>query len=264
MNKCVVLNAGLEAWAFESLARDLAKNLDIEVSETPKHYNYILSWNERSIENCNKSFIPFAGIKLASDKRLLAKIFKANKIPIPDTYLLKNRQDVLRFIDNNFGYWCLKYPSSCGASGHRIINCIEDIPQDWPKPYVVQRFIYLDEPMVYRIYCAGQKLFGWNVRKFPQKKTKNPWVAHARGAIYEILEEIPDRAIEIATKTLQVTHLFNSFGCVDLIRDNNGNWLVLEVGTDGIFNHVDRNIGDANLERELAENIKRAFWQNAP
>ncbi|MEM7762049.1 MAG: hypothetical protein AAF298_28625, partial [Cyanobacteria bacterium P01_A01_bin.40] len=47
-----------------------------------------------------------------------------------------------------------------------------------------------DEPMVYRIYCAGRNLFGWNVRKFPPQQKKQPWVAHAQGAIYEVLNEV--------------------------------------------------------------------------
>ena len=116
--------------------------------------------------------------------------------------------------------------------------------------------------MVDRIYCAGKKLFGWNVRKFPLGVAKKPWVAHAQGAIYEILNNIPNEVIKIATKTLKVTHLFNSFGCVDFLQDREGNWLVLEVGTDGIFNHVDRHLDCKNLEKELLENITQAFWLN--
>ena len=116
--------------------------------------------------------------------------------------------------------------------------------------------------MVYRIYCAGRNLFGWNVRKFPPQQKKQPWVAHAQGAIYEVLNKATDKVIEIATKTFQATYLYGSFGCADFIQDNNGNWLVLEVGTDGIFNHVDRNIGNSSLEQEINHNIARAFYSN--
>lgn len=262
MNRCVILNDDFGGWAFEELANRLAEKLNLEVYNLPGDYNYILSWDETDNDTLNKSFIPFKGMKLASDKRLLAKIFQDNNIPIPTTYLLDSYEEVVDFIGCDFNQWCIKYPISCGASGHRIINRIEDIPQDWLNPYVVQQFICLDDPMVYRIYCAGQKLFGWNVRKFPNSVKKQPWVAHARGAVYKILDNIPEQIISIATKTFQATYLFNSLGCADFIQDNDGNWLVLEVGTDGIFNHVDRNIDNGLLEKEILEKIALAFWSN--
>ena len=40
-------------------------------------------------------------------------------------------------------------------------------------------------------------------------------------------------------------------------------WVALEVGTDGIVNHVDRELGDPELEAELIERISRAFWKKA-
>lgn len=128
---------------------------------------------------------------------------------------------------------------------------------------MVQLFIHLKDPKVYRTYCAGQKLFGWNVRKFPASVKKQAWVAHAQGAVYEVFDDIPEPVIDIATRTFKATYLFDSFGCADFIQDNDGNWLVLEVGTDGIFNHVDRNIDNASLEKEILERIAAAFWSNA-
>jgi len=237
MKQCAILNGGFAAWAFAELADDLARELNLKVVATPEDYNYVLSWDEADKDTLANSFIPYQGIKLASDKRLLAKVFNENSIPIPDTYLLDSYQAVVDFIFSNSGQWCIKYPIGCGATGHRIINNVTDIPQDWLKPYVVQKFIYLEDPVVYRIYCAGRNLFGWNVRKFPPQQKKQPWVAHAQGAIYEVLNEVTDEVIEIATKTFQATYLYDSFGCADFIQDNNGKWLVLEVGTDGIFNH---------------------------
>lgn len=158
--------------------------------------------------------------------------------------------------------WCLKYPIGCGASGHKIINCDRDVPQEWLKPYVVQKFIKLKQLQVFRLYCAGGILFGWNRRKFTSQDNRFPWVAHANGAIYERLGNPPEEVRELATKALQATDLYNSFGCVDLLQDNNDDWLVLEVGTDGIFNHVDRNIGIPSLEAEIERRIATAFFSN--
>jgi hypothetical protein len=39
--------------------------------------------------------------------------------------------------------------------------------------------------------------------------------------------------------------------------------LGLEVGTDGFFNHVDRDLGDARLECEILRRITAAFWRGA-
>ena len=57
--------------------------------------------------------------------------------------------------------------------------------------------------------------------------------------------------------------LWDSFGCVDLLHKPTGEWVVLEVGTDGLFNHVDRDVGDAELQGELHRRIAAAFWRAA-
>jgi hypothetical protein len=90
-----------------------------------------------------------------------------------------------------------------------------------------------------------------------------PWVAHAKGAVYEVLDSPPTEVVDLATKAFQITNLYNSFGCVDLMQDRNGNWLVLEVGTDGIFNYVDRAVSNKNLEREIDEQLAEAFWASS-
>jgi hypothetical protein len=54
-------------------------------------------------------------------------------------------------------------------------------------------------------------------------------------------------------------YLLSSFGVVDLIRDRNGNWLVLEVGTDGIYNYVDREIDSDELISKLCNQIAKTF-----
>jgi hypothetical protein len=56
------------------------------------------------------------------------------------------------------------------------------------------------------------------------------------------------------------TNLFDTFGCADLLRRPNGDWVVLEVGTDGIFTQVDRDLGDPTFEQELLARIRDSFW----
>ena len=51
---------------------------------------------------------------------------------------------------------------------------------------------------------------------------------------------LPAEAERQARRALAATGLLASFGCVDLLPTPAGRWLVLEVGTDGLFNHVIR------------------------
>jgi len=75
--------------------------------------------------------------------------------------------------------------------------------------------------------------------------------------------EAPTEALETARRALVATKLWDSFGCVDLLRKPTGAWVILEVGTDGLFNHVDRDVGDQALERELHQRVADAFWKAA-
>jgi hypothetical protein len=136
-------------------------------------------------------------------------------------------------------------------------------PPNWPKPFIVQEFVRLEHPEVYLTYCAGGELFGWVTRRFPSGTQSSPWVAHACGARYLRLGEIPNEVREISEQTLMATGLWNSFGCVDLICKPTGEWVVLEVGTDGLFNYVDRDLDDQDFEQELHQRVAHAFWKSA-
>lgn len=65
------------------------------------------------------------------------------------------------------GEWCLKFPTSCGGAGHMLVTQHSTIPDMWPRPYILQEFIRMTDPRVYRTYIAGSSLFGWVTRKFP-------------------------------------------------------------------------------------------------
>jgi len=69
--------------------------------------------------------------------------------------------------------------------------------------------------------------------------------------------------VEAARRALVATDLIESFGCVDLLCRPTGEWVVLEVGTDGLFNHIDRDLGDVRLESEILRRITAAFWRGA-
>jgi glutathione synthase/RimK-type ligase-like ATP-grasp enzyme len=263
-NGCCVLNGGSGSWAFEPLAEQLSAALDVTVSAEPRRFNYLLYLDSVPDHFPHRVFIPLSSIRIASDKRLMAEAFHRNDVPTPRTVLLDSFSDVRQFITQHTEVnWCLKFPTGCGANGHRMITAESPEAPNWPRPFIVQEFIRLERPEVYRIYCAGGELFGWVTRRFPAGHQSSPWVAHARGARYVRLQDPPEAALVAARGALLATGLYETFGCVDLLCRPSGEWVVLEVGTDGLFNHVDRELDNSELEAELLRRISRAFWREA-
>lgn len=258
--ECCILNQGHGAWAFETLATQLSQAIGIDITTHPRRFNYVLSLNGDALHPECDSFIPLKSIQIAADKRALAAAFQNHSVPIPETHLLESFADVSTFLtEQAHREWCLKYPTSCGANGHRLVTTTDPEPSNWPRPFVVQEFIRMDRPEVFRIYCVGGDYFGWMARRFPDGVKPSPWVAHARGARYVNHGEPPREAVSAARLALTATDLLASFGCADLLCRPNGEWLVLEVGTDGLFNHVDRDLNDAALIQRLHQRIAKAF-----
>ncbi len=260
-----ILNAGAAAWIFEEHARHLSRALNLEISATPAEFNYVLGWDEAPPPN-GHSFIPFEAIQIASDKRIMATIFEKNGVAIPRTVLLDSVAEVTQFLRRETHcQWVLKWPIGCAASGHRLLTSGVTIPDDWPRPYLLQEFVRSEVPEVFRLYGAGGETFGWNARRFPDGAKSSPFVAHARGAHYEIEAAVPPAAAEQARRALSCTKLLDSFGCADLMRDQNNRWLVLEVNTDGVFNYVDRDISIENITAEIDQRLNTAFhnWRAA-
>ncbi|WP_193376999.1 ATP-grasp domain-containing protein [Frigoriglobus tundricola] len=261
MRSCCILNGGGGAWAFGGLAAQLGRSLWLDVSEVPREFNYLLLADGLDPAACGELFIPYRAVQLAADKRLLAAAFAAAGVPTPETRLVGSLAEAERVPAEDPGReWCLKFPTGCGASGHRRLVPGMVLPKSWPLPLVVQEFVRLDRPEVYRTYVAGGQSFGWVVRRFPDGVAPSPWVAHARGARYEAVGAAPGPAVAAARAALAAAGLLESFGCADLLRRRTGEWVVLEVGTDGLFNHVDRELGLPGLEHEVQWRVAEAFW----
>lgn len=257
---CAIVNAGPGAWAFEEHGQRLAQVMRLEISSEPAQYNYLLGW-ESTEPPSGKMFIPYQSILLASDKRRMAEVFQKHDVAIPRTYLLDSLKEVQRVVDlETNSRWVLKWPTGCGASGHRLIGVDDPIPEEWPRPYLLQEFIYLENPEVYRLYGIAGETFGWNVRRFPMGAKYSPWVAHAQGAKYESVGTAPPEAEHQARKALAAIDLLDTFGCADLMHSRDGRWLVLEVNTDGIFNYVDRDISVPGIAEAIDRRLAKAFW----
>lgn len=263
--KSVIVNAGPGAWGFHPLASALADVMGVPVTDTPADWNYVLGWPESLVDFPAASFVPREAIVLAADKRLMARAFERGGVPTPKTTLVDTVDGARRFVSAP-GRYCLKYPTGVGAHGHRMLteDTLATLPPSWPRPLVVQAFIESARPEVFRIYAVGGELLGFNVRRFPEDAIGGPWVSHARGGRYECAGPAPEEARVAARAALSATGLLTSFGCADLMRDAEGRWLVLEVGTDGVFNHVDRDVGDDALLTALHARIAEAFLAGPP
>jgi hypothetical protein len=261
-DSCCILNGGGGAWAFKGLARQLRGDLWLDVSPTPRAFNYLLHVDEPAALPEASLFIPLEAIFLTGDKRLLAAAFARRPVPTPQTFLIESAAEVLRLLaEHPTREWCLKFPPGCGASRHMLPSPGTRLPESWPRPFVVQKFMRLERPEVFRPSAAGGELFGWVARRFPKGAAVSPWVAHARGARYEPAGEAPPEAAAAARAALDAVGLLDSFGCADLIRRPSGQWLVLEVGTDGLVNHLDRDLGLPEMELELRRRVAGAFWR---
>lgn len=255
-----IVNSGPLDWAFSEFAARMAKVLWLDVVATPPDAFFLLAW-EGEEPPSGRSFIPFHAIQIAGDKRLMADRFIANDIPIPETRSIATWADVMEVVRASpTKSWVLKYPTASGGSGHRLLEHDATEPREWPTPFLLQRFVTMARPEVYRLYAVAGEIFGFNARRFPKEVAPSPWVAHARGARYEVLREVPEEAIEVTRRALAATDLLDSFGCVDLLHDGE-RWLALEVGTDGACGHVDRDLGDATLADELDRRFAIAFWR---
>ena len=256
-----ILNAGSGAWAFEALAQNLSRAFGVPVSSTPALNNYVLGWDADDLP-LGRSFIPFDSIYLATDKREIARVFNQHQVPSPTTVLLDDETTLRAFLRRySAQLWVLKWPTGCDGAGHRILDADGPLPDDWPRPFVVQRFIEMERPEVFRLYGVAGELFGWNARRFaPNIENPDPFVAHARGAFYETAGIAPNAAIDVAQRALHATGLSDSFGCVDLLRDQNGSWLALEVNTDGRWMHVDRATLPA-IADEIEARLAHAFGE---
>lgn len=258
----IILNQSDGNWVFADLAQMLSRSLWIDISDRPGDLNYILGADSTLVAELPHSFIPLNAIEIAADKRAIERQFQIHNVNRPKTFIVETIAAVDSILTTYpHSRWILKYPTGCGGINHRIINDTSEIPANWPQPYLIQEFIESLQPAVYRFYCVASELFGFNVRKFADPEISTPWVSHANGARYSYPAQ-PDRsAKDVAKAALIATGLFDSFGVVDLVKDLHDRWYALEVGTDGIYNHVDRDFANDDLLNELNERLAIAFWQ---
>ena len=157
--ECCILNTDGGAWAFESLAARLTLSLGIDVSDHPRRFNYLLQVEDMEMLREFKFFIPIKAIQIASDKRLLAEVFHEHKVPVPQTRLIENFDEVLGFIRGNaaIASGALKVSDKLWSGRPSDWLPLEaPRPPNWPRRYSsCKNSSVWSWPKCYRNFCAS-------------------------------------------------------------------------------------------------------------
>ena len=106
---------------------------------------------------------------------------------------------------------------------------------------------------------------GFTVLLGARDAAKGEAAALALRARYHFDETVDAEGCRIALEAARAGGFQDSFCVVDLLRDREGRWLVLELGTDGIVNLVDRDYANPAFDRALNEALAASFnaWCSA-
>jgi glutathione synthase/RimK-type ligase-like ATP-grasp enzyme len=259
-----ILHAGPWKRVFGQFPDYLSRLTGLPITEADEHldFAYLAGWNPGFAPSC-PTYIPYESILLVHDKRKQAQAFIEGGVVIPETHLLDSIESLFTFYERRKDKeWVLKWPVGCSGMGHQMLNLNVQITPFWQPPFLVQEFIRLERPEVYRLYATDGETFGWVVRRSPPGKITSPWVSYSQGAEVEFFATPPQRVIPEVVRALKATGLQESFGAVDMIQSQEGRWLVLEVNTDGVFNYVERNVPSLELKGLLDHSVAQSFQKH--
>jgi glutathione synthase/RimK-type ligase-like ATP-grasp enzyme len=256
-----ILHTGPWKRVFGRFPEYLSRLTGLPVTETDDRldFAYLAGWDPVRAPSC-PTYVPYESILLVHDKRRQARAFLEGGVAVPETHLLDSVETLAAFQERRRDKeWVLKWPVGCSGTGHQMLNSGVRITPFWQPPFLVQEFIRLERPEVYRLFAADGETFGWVVRRSPPGETASPWVSYSGGAEVEFLEAPPEKVLSEVLKALKATGLHDSFGAVDLMQSPEGQWLVLEVNTDGIYNYVGREVPVPELRELLDHHVARSF-----
>ncbi|HYD49392.1 MAG TPA: hypothetical protein VEB21_13640 [Terriglobales bacterium] len=202
--------------------------------------------------------------KIATQERLLGR-----GLPVPDTVISSDPDDVLAFVREH-RFAILKEPRSAAGVGHLVL-WIEDgelvgdcgshryrvqlvdsgeptLAGDrfaYPAPYYVQRMVVdsgrrgVNAPQVLRAYVADHQVRFWTERYRESYSRPSDWIVNvSRGARYRFLHDVSDDAKKAALRAADILNL--RFGVVDLVRTGSEGPYIIEVDTDSRHLFIDR------------------------
>jgi hypothetical protein len=246
---------------FGEFPERMARLLDVPVVDDDRDVDlgYVLAWDEDQPPRC-RTFVPFAMIVAAHDKREQVRRLIAHGVSVPESHLFDDFAELQSFVrTHSERRWLLKFPTATSGVGHQIVTEATRLTPLWSPPFLLQELVELAEPCVHRLYCVAGEIFGFNVRRFPEGVPRQPIVALGTGASCERAFSPPPAAVEETRRALEAFDLLESFGCVDFLLLPDGGVRVLEINTDGLYQYVLRPPMLPEIESELDDRFLRAF-----
>jgi len=202
--------------------------------------------------------------KKARSKIKTTNILAASNIPQPDYVLAKDYESVNRFARSK-ELSIMKFPYGCAGNSHAILEpCMKGLVGHTSNgkfdvinhhdhitigkyyflpPYLVQEFISSEgthtNDNVFRAYVVGREArFGTIRKKDCVKDIGDSLINIALGARYEFIPELDKEISSLAIRTADAVGF--DIGVVDLLKDKDGNYYVIECDCDGRFLMIDR------------------------
>jgi hypothetical protein len=256
-----ILHRGPYQRLFGNFPERMARVLDVPITDDDSDVDlgFVLAWDDKTPPRC-PTFIPFETVASVHDKREQVRRMVAYGVSLPESHLFNDFEELKRFVAGHGDRrWLLKFPSATSGTGHQVVTPETRVTPLWSAPYLLQEFIALEDPCVYRLYGIAGEIFGFNVRRFSDGEAKQPIVSLSTGAHYELAGTPPKAAVEETRRALESVDLLRSFGCVDFLLLPGGDVRVVEVNTDGLYQYVLRVPMLPTLEAELDERFRAAF-----
>jgi len=230
----------------------------------------------------------FAVQDLCWDKIATQEVLVKRGVPVPDTVISSEPEDVLQFVAEH-EFAVLKQRHGCGGQGHLVVwfedgELVGDSGSHqyriklashgrlhlagdqltYPGPFYAQRLVAdvdrrLSPCQILRAYIVDSQIAFWTERYRDQYLRPSDWIVSAgRGAKYRFLHDLSEEAKKVAIRSAEVIGI--RAGAVDLVRTGSAGPYVLEVETDGHHTFVDRQFKHLpeyrdffNLDRYIAE-----------
>jgi hypothetical protein len=230
----------------------------------------------------------FAVQDLCWDKIATQEILLKRGVPVPDTVITSEPEDVHQFVRQH-EFAVLKERHGCGGQGHLVIwfegdelvgdsgshrYKIDLVYQGrrqlvgeqltYPAPFYVQRLVAdfgrrLSPGQVLRAYIIDSQIAFWTEHYRDHYLRPSDWIISAgRGARCRILQDLSEEAKKIAIRSAEVVGIRT--GAVDLVRTGSAGPYVLEVETDSYHMFIDRQFKQIpeyrdffNFDRYIAE-----------
>ena len=181
-----------------------------------------------------------------------------NNLPIVESFSFGNKENLLVWAKNNYPFISKDTTGSCGNNVFKIKNdkdLDEFIANKYAgnikiKTFLFQKFLVSGEDL--RVIVLGGKIMGAMKRIAQSGQYLTNYSQGGQVEKYDIETDL--NAQEIA---LSVAKLFKLDYCgVDLMRDNNGNWVVLEVNRACQFEGFEKSTG-INVAGNIAEYLTK-------